>query len=164
MESIDPVLLVSRWLHLAAAIVALGGALFMRLAVHPSAREVLGADEHERLREALRRRWAPLVHSSIAILFLTGLFNFYWLAIRPKVPPIPYHPIFGVKLLAALFVFFVAEALVGTAPGFARMRERRAKWLSVILVLGGIIVLLSGGLNQLRTQNQRGAAPVASAP
>jgi uncharacterized membrane protein len=153
MESLDPILLISRWLHLAAAIIALGGAFFVRLALLPGARETLPATDEQKLRDAVRKRWAPLVHASIAVLLLTGFFNFYWMAIRPKVPPMPYHAVFGVKLLAALFIFFVAEALVGKGPGFSKMRERRAGWLTVILITGGVVILISGALNQLRSSS-----------
>lgn len=153
MESMDPILLISRWLHLAAAIIAIGGAFFVRLALLPGARETLPAADEQKLRDAIRRRWAPLVHASIAVLLLTGFFNFYWMAIRPKVPAIPYHAFFGVKLLTALFIFFIAEALVGTAPGFSKMRERRAGWLTVILILGGVVLLISGAMNQVRSSS-----------
>lgn len=153
MESLDPILLISRWLHLVSAIIALGGAAFVRFALLPGTRETLPAADEEKLRHAIRARWAPVVHASVAVLLLTGFFNFYWMAIRPKVPPIPYHAIFGIKLLAALFIFFVAEALVGKGPGFSKMRERRAGWLTILLVAGGIVILLSGALNQIRNAN-----------
>lgn len=145
------ILLASRWLHLAAAIIAIGGAAFTRFALIPAAAEALADEPHEKLREALRKRWAKIVHACIAVLLLTGGLNFALLAIPPRIDPIPYHPIFGVKLLAALTVFFIASALAGKAPGFAGMRKARARWLTILLALAGVIVLLSGVLNQVRT-------------
>lgn len=150
MGQIDWVLLISRWLHIAAAIVAIGGAFFVRAALQPSAKETLSDADHAKLREAIRSRWAKVVGACIGILFLTGALNFAKLAMPPKIHPIPYHPIFGVKFIAALVVFFVASALTGRAAGFAKMREQSRKWLGVLLFLAAVIVLLSGVLSQVR--------------
>jgi hypothetical protein len=148
---VNVVLLISRWMHLASAIVAVGGAVFMRFALIPAAKATLTDDVHERLREAVRARWAKFVHASIALLLITGSINFAILAIPPKIKPLPYHPIFGVKVLAAFAVFFIASALMSKGPGFAGIRAKRAKWLGILLALGGLIVLLSGILSQVRT-------------
>ena len=145
------VLLISRWIHLASAIVAIGGAVFMLFALLPAAKATLTDEVHERFREAVRARWAKFVHAAVALLLLTGSINFAILALPPKIKALPYHPIFGVKLLAAFAVFFIAEALMSRGPGFAGIRAKRAKWLGILLALGGLIVLLSGILNQVRT-------------
>ena len=145
------ILVILRWLHICAAIVAIGGAFFMRVALMPAAKATLDDATHDKLREALRTRWARIVHTCIAILLVTGGFNFVMLALPPKVEPMPYHAIFGVKFLAAMGVFFVASVLVGRGEGTAKMRANRAKWLTVLLVLAGIIVALSGVLHRVRT-------------
>jgi len=154
LAEIDFLLLISRWVHLAAAIVALGGVAFSRWALMPAAAATLTDDAHEQLREAVRTRWARLVHACIALLLLTGAINFVWLAMPPKIEPMPYHAIFGVKFLAALGVFFVAAVLVGRGPRLAKMRQNRATWLGVLLALGALIVLLSGVLNQIRSSER----------
>jgi hypothetical protein len=145
------VLLISRWFHIAAAIVAVGGAAFTLFALIPAAKATLTDDVHERLREAIRSRWSKFVHACVAVLFVTGALNFAILAIPPKIEPMPYHAIFGVKFLAALAVFFIAEALVSRGPGFAKIRQQRTKWLGILLSLAALIVLLSGVLNQVRS-------------
>lgn len=153
-SSVDLVLLMSRWLHIAAAIVALGGAFFTRVALTGAAERALSPEAHGQLREAVRRRWAPLVHASIVILLVTGGYNFVVLALPPKIEPLPYHPIFGVKLLAALVIFFLASVLVGRGKGLQGIRQHRGRWLTILLVLGGVVVLISGVLNQVRTSQQ----------
>ncbi len=135
----------------------------MRFALLPAAKATLTDDVHESLREAVRARWAKFVHAAIALLLLTGSINFAILAIPPKIKPIPYHPIFGVKLLAAFAVFFIAEALMSRGPGFANIRAKRAKWLGILLALAGLVVLLSGILNQVRTTQTLHAADSATA-
>lgn len=158
MDEINVSVLVLRWLHIGAAIVAVGGAVFVRFALRPSVETVLDESARERLMEAIRRRWSKFVHGSVALLLLTGGANFVILAIPPKVEPVPYHWIFGVKFLAAMSVFLIASALVGKGPAFAAIRKRSASSLSLLLVLAALIVLLSGLLNQVRnTQSSSGA-------
>jgi uncharacterized membrane protein len=164
MDQLDVALLISRWLHIASAIVAIGGVAFSLIALLPAARETLDDASHERLREALRRRWARVVHVSIVLLLVTGGLNFVWLALPPKIEPMPYHAIFGVKFLAAMGVFFLASVLVGRSPGFAEMRKGRAKWLAVILALAAVIVLVSGVLSQVRLGRPAASSPVTAAP
>ncbi len=144
-------LLISRWFHIAAFIVAIGGAAFTRFAFIPGASESLSGDAGNKLGEAVTRRWAKFVHASIVLLVLTGIFNFYTLAIRGAVEPMPYHAIFGVKLLLSVALFFIAQALVGKTAVFETMRRKRARWLTALLGLAALIVLLSGLLNQVRT-------------
>lgn len=150
MESIDALTLVSRWAHLGAVIVAIGGAAFHLLALRPAADDVLDAEEHARLREAIRARWSRVVFGCIFVLALTGFANFYLLALAPKLPARPYHWFFGPKVLAALFVFFIASAMAGRSPGLAKMRARSSMWLTVLLAVAAAIVLVSGMLSQIR--------------
>ena len=162
MEGINLLLLVSRWLHLGAAIVAIGGVVFQRFVLMPGAAGALEDAEHQRLREAVGRRWVRFVHVCIAVLVVTGAVNFLILALPPKVEPMPYHAIFGVKFLAALAVFFVASALVGRAAGFEGMRRHSSRWLGVIILLAALNVLLSGVLNQVRTSGKKPPTPINS--
>ena len=151
MDDLNLVVLISRWVHIMAAIITVGGAVFMRFALWPSATSVLDDEQHQRLRDAVRSRWAKFVHICIALLLVTGGLNFALLAMLPKIDAMPYHALFGVKLLMALAVFFLATALVGRSPGFAKMRKNSRKWLAVLAILGATIVLMSGMLNQVRT-------------
>ncbi len=158
----DHILLLTRWLHIGAAIVAIGGAFFMRVALMPAANATLDDATHAKLREALRARWFIVVQTCIAILLVTGGINFVMLALPPKVEPMPYHAIFGVKFLAALGVFFIASVLVGRGEGMAKMRAHRAKWLTVLLMLAATIIVLSGVLNRIRWNAPSRSAVAAS--
>ncbi|MCH7596194.1 MAG: hypothetical protein IID35_06500 [Planctomycetes bacterium] len=151
MEEVNITLLLLRWVHILAAMGAIGGALFMRFALLPAADSALDDEAHTKLREALRGRWARVVHTCIALLLITGGVNFALFALPPNVEAIPYHPIFGVKVLAAFAVFFVVSILMGRGTGFPSIRGNRARALSIVIGLGVLIVLLSGLLNQIRT-------------
>lgn len=151
MESIDLLTLATRWAHLSAVILAIGGAAFQILALRPASDSVLDAEEHARLREAVRVRWSRVVFGCIFVLLVTGFANFYLLVLAPKMPAKSYHWFFGPKVLAAFVVFFIASALAGKSPGLAKMRAKGPMWLTLLLALGAVIVLLSGMLMQIRT-------------
>lgn len=155
METSQIPVLISRWLHIGAVIVVIGGAAYIRLALIGAAAEVLDDDAHTRLREAVRTRWAKVVHGGIALLLLTGIANFVLLATPSKVEPMPYHAIFTVKLVGALVVFFLGTALVGKSPALAHIRANSAKWIGLLLAMAAGIVLLSGILMQVRTSNAK---------
>lgn len=162
---LDWVLLGSRWLHIMAAMSAVGGMVFLRFALIPAARATLDEAAHAQLRDAIRARWSKVVMAAIAVLLLTGGFNFVYLALPPKINPLPYHPIFGLKLLLALGVFFIASALVGRSPGFAQMRAENKRWLGIALTMAAVIIALSGALSQIRAADPGAAAkkPVTAA-
>ncbi len=164
MEEINLMLLASRWIHISAAIVAVGGAVFMRLALLPSAKEVLDDDLHQRLREAVRARWARLVHTCVALLLLSGAFNFVVLVLSPKIEPMPYHAIFAVKFLAALGVFFLGIVLSGRSAVAEKMRRNSAKWLSVMIAAAALVVLMSGLLGQVRGRSATNVPTVTISP
>ena len=151
MQTVDYIVIISRWVHIIAAVAAVGGAVFQRYALFPAMADALDADEHLRLREAVRQRWARFVHACIALLLLTGGLNFYLLALAPKVKPMPYHALFGIKFLAAMAVFFLAAALAGRSMGFEKYRQDSRHWLGVVVILAVLIVLLSGVLYGIRT-------------
>lgn len=162
MNDIDIAVLLSRWIHIGAVIVAIGGAVYQRFALLPGAQEALDDDARDSLREALRRRWSKVVGASIGVLLLTGFLNFVLVAVPPKIHAIPYHPIFGLKLLMAFAIFFLASVLAGRSPGFAAMRKNSAKWLNVIIALAVVIVFLSGLMSQIRQHQTPPEPPVTS--
>src|ERR1700676_1743088 len=79
----DAVALASRWLHILAAMAAVGGMMFMRFALLPAAATL--ADPHRAaLQEAIRRRWSKVVMMSITMLLVSGLCSFITLLIVSK--------------------------------------------------------------------------------
>jgi hypothetical protein len=161
MAMMDVLALVSRWIHIGAAITAIGGAVFFRVALLPAMRSGLSDDVREGFRAEVARRWKMVVHVCVALLLVTGGMNFAMAAVVDKVSPMPYHPLFLVKVLSALGVFFFAIALSGSSPGFAKYRENAGKWLSVVVVLGVVIVVVSGVMKTLHQGHLIEAAKAA---
>jgi len=137
--------LVSRWIHIISVVIAIGGAIFIRIALIPAATQVLSPEVYDTLRSATIQRWKKLVHTCIALLIITGGYNFY-MAFQDGVKPMPYHAIFGVKVILALAVFFYAIALTSSGPGFAKLRKNGKTWLGVQIGLAILVILLSGVL------------------
>lgn len=155
----DPTLLLLRWAHVLAAIVAMGGLVFARFALLPALSE-LDAPTRDRVHERIRRHWLPWVIGAITLLLASGLANFLLFNARVKgeewaggqwMRETNYHALFGAKFLMALVSFYLASALVGRGAGTQWVRNDRAKWLSVTLGLTLGVVLLSGWMRQLHT-------------
>jgi uncharacterized membrane protein len=142
MDPLFPLDVLSRFVHVAVAIVLVGGTTFLRFVLMPSARELPDA-EHDLLRQRLLGRWKRFVHGGIALLLLSGLYN-YMKQIPSHRGDALYHALLGTKMLLALAVFFFASVLVGSSPTFEKLRQNRAKWLGVLLVLATAVVAISG--------------------
>jgi uncharacterized membrane protein len=146
---IDWLALVLRWMHIVAAVAAIGGVIFMRVALVPAAAD-LPEDTRRVLSEAIRRRWSKVVMAAILFLIVSGLWNFLTInasfkAAGLKIPPL-YHPLFGVKFLLALGIFYIASSLAGRSAATAKFRENAKFWLTVNLVLGILVICISGVL------------------
>ncbi len=137
-----PVDVVSRIIHVAVAIVLVGGTTFMRFVLAPAAKELPQA-EHDQLRQRLMSRWKKVVHGGIGLLILSGAYNFYRQLPNHKGDGL-YHALIGTKILLALIVFFIASALAGRSATFESLRQNRLKWMGLIVVLSMIIVAISG--------------------
>jgi uncharacterized membrane protein len=166
MENLNYLDLVLRWMHILAAIAAGGGTIFARLAALPAIEETLGPDQRQSLHAAIRSRWSKVVAGSIAFLLISGLFNFFNIIQQSKDTydlPKLYHPLFGIKFLLALAVFFIASALTGRSAMAERFRRDARKWLSINVVLVVLIVLISGVLRTAeKTKKPAEAASVAA--
>jgi uncharacterized membrane protein len=155
---LDWLAIVLRWMHILAAITAVGGTVFMRMALLPSV-SVLPDDARKALHEQVRSRWVKFVMGAILFLLVSGLYNF----MRRLNAGLPadfkglYHGLFGVKFLLALAIFFLASALTGRAAALARFRQNAKFWLSVNLTMAVIVVCISGVLRFIPAKESRPA-------
>ena len=70
--------IVSRWLHVISACLAIGGTLFIRF-VLPGGLKLLDETQHRQVLLAVRRRFKRVIHAAIFLLLVTGIYN-TWLA------------------------------------------------------------------------------------
>ncbi len=130
--------LISRFLHVGTAIVLVGGTTFLRLVVHP-----LLSGSHPELLADLRNRWKKFVHAGIGLFLLTGFYNYLVVGIPAHKGDSVYHMVVGTKILLALFVFFIASALVGRSAGTQKFRDQAPRWTAIMLLVSFVIVAMS---------------------
>lgn len=124
LAELDGLIIANRWLHIFSAIVAVGGTVFLRLVLHPVAKTIIPPEVGSQFSPALIRRWARVVHTCILILILSGTYNSIIQFPLHKGQP-QYHAIWGVKVLLALGLFFIAIAITGKSAAFEGMRKKQ---------------------------------------
>jgi uncharacterized membrane protein len=147
----EVVKLLARWLHILSATLAIGGPLYIRMVLLP-AMNVLDEEQRTRLREALAARWKIFVHILIVVFLASGLWTFLgvarWRSLDAEAK-FTYHLFVGIKLVLALVMFTISSALVGRAALFAPLRQNARLWLTVLVLLGLVMIGLSGTLRYI---------------
>jgi len=161
-----------RYVHIASAIGAIGAPFFVRLALLPAASQTLDDATHQALRQKINARWSKVVYGLIALFLITGFYSFLietrlpdtvaangmpvrgalitarWRDFSPEDRKL-YHMIFGIKVLCALIIFFLASALAGRAKVFEPIRKNARVYLTVVLLLGGLVLVCATLLHYL---------------
>ncbi len=131
----------------------------MRFVLMPAASQ-LPNDAHEQLRAAVLAKWKRFVHGGIGLFILSGFYNYMRLMGSHKGDKL-WHALVGTKILLAFVVFFLASALVGKSKAFEPLRQHRAKWLGITVVLALVIVAMSSFLKVRKFEPA--AAPATTA-
>ncbi len=153
MEYVD---IISRIVHVGTAITVVGGSAFFLFVLMPSARE-LPDEADQQLSVAIKNRWKRFVHLGVLLFLVSGFYNYLRMIPLHRGDGL-YHALVGTKILIALVLFFIASALVGSSEKLEPMRQNRAKWLKVVVLLAALIVAISGYLKV------RGTGPVEKVP
>ena len=132
-----------QWVHLVAAVVAVGGIAFVLLILIPSV-QVFSEEQRNQLLKVVmgRFRWASW--GAILLLLGSGLYN---VRLRAwEAPWGPYWKWLTVKIVLAFCVFTIALLLTLPLPAFNRFRARREMWLSIALGIALTVILISAYL------------------
>jgi hypothetical protein len=154
--------LTMRWIHIAAAMLAIGAPFFIRFALLPAASRVLDDAKHQELKAAINARWKHIVYLLITLFLVTGLVNFLvpihapdgqllsarWKNFSPEDRRL-YHMLFGFKTLAAIGIFILASALTGRTNLFAPIRKNAKLFLTILLLLAAILLACSSMMRYL---------------
>ncbi len=149
-----------RFLHITCAIGAIGAPFFVRFALLPSASKTLDDATHDKLRDAINTRWKHIVYLLITIFILTGSYQFFVETRIPDGTPNGtlltarwkdfdehnkqlYHMIFGIKVLCAFIIFFLASALAGRSAMFAPIRKNARTSITLLLLLAALVIVCS---------------------
>ncbi len=136
--------ILMRWTHISSAVLLIGAVAFMRLFRVP-AMAAMPAEQQRELWNRINKPWRMAL--GIAILAQIGS-GIYWLMVvidTPEKTPV-WQMIFGIKMLAAFFFFFLISVLAGRAPMFERFRRENRRWLGITLILGAIIIACAAAL------------------
>jgi uncharacterized membrane protein len=157
--------LVFRWIHILGAILLVGGAFYHRFAFQAGLAK-LPETQRKEVAQAVRSRWAVLVMLSSGILLVTGMVNFSlivgWYDFpKDEFPSSIYHPLFGLKFLIALAVFYISSRLAGGSDSAAKFRQRENLWSTINLALA-ILVVCCAGLMKMADRNEKGSQTSSS--
>lgn len=141
----DWIALVSRWVHVGSVILLVGGMAFKLFVLAPAA-EPLSETEHNNLRANIINRMRGFVHALVALILLSGAYNFYARMSTER----PWHMLAGIKVLLGLFILFVASALVGRSKGLQKIRDDSRTWMKITLIVAALAVMLSGYMRFLQ--------------
>ncbi len=162
MGNVELLPLIFRWLHILAAIIAVGGTTFVWLVLWPAIRHTLEEEPAQKLRERIKSRWKHIVHLCILLFLVSGLYNYFLVLWGDATPPAEYHMLFGIKFLLALGVFFLAIALNSSREWAAFFRDKSWIWTGVMLVLALVVVLVSGYMRMMPTHAEPAAPPAVA--
>lgn len=146
-DSLFPLLIILRYMHILGAIALMGGTIFMRFALVPTVKDL---DDKNRLalHEGVRSRWAKFVMLSAALLLISGIANLGLAARYDFDAPVGkmYNMISGIKLVLAIPIFLFASFLTGRSETAKKFQANRVLWLNVNLALAVLMVLIGGFL------------------
>ena len=136
--------LVSRWLHVLAAITWIGGMLFITLVLVPVTRRLDDAALRARLAHAIGLRFRTVGWIALGVLVATGLVNLWlhpFLLASPR-----FHWKAGLVVLALIlsaFHDFVLGPRAGL-PGADPSARLRASWVARVNVLVVLVIVWLG--------------------
>ena len=141
----EVLVVLSRWLHVISAILAIGGAFFLRVVVPPALAEA-DAGSRENVLIALRKKFKMVVHVCVTLLLLTGVFNTWrsWGDYKLKTGVM--HAIWGMHMLFGLAVMGISVTLLAKREPPKNHRGM----LTVNLVIMFLVVALASTLKFVR--------------
>ena len=142
MEALD---IMSRVVHVATAIVVLGGSIFMRFVLMPAATQ-LQEEDHEALHRRIMGTWKVVVMIGIVLFLASGFYNYLVVSLPKHRGDTLYNALMGIKILLAFGIFFLASTLTGRAAPFEHMRQNAKLWLGITILLGVLVVVIAGYL------------------
>ena len=151
-------------LHVLAAVTLVGGIFYQRFVLLPAERG-LPASDAAALLAGRRARWSKWVAVSALFLLASGLYSFVDV-VRSYELPKYYHPLFGIKFLLALLIFFIASILAGKTAAAERFRLRAPLWLTVNVLAAVAVIVIAGVLSRAEKTPKapRGGEPLQAAP
>lgn len=136
--------LLSRWLHVLAAITWIGGMLFIALVLVPVTRRLDDAGLRARLVHAVGLRFRAVGWIALGVLVATGLVNLWLYPFLLASPRFRWKAgLVVLALILSAFHDFVLGPRAG-APGADPSTRARASWVARVNVVVVLIIVLLG--------------------
>jgi uncharacterized membrane protein len=132
-----------QWIHVAAAVIGVGGIGFILIALKPSLR-VLSPEQRELLLRAVRARFRWVTWGCAILLLVSGLYNVkarYW-----EAPWGTAWKWLTVKLVLAGVIFVITLALTLPLRFLERVQAKRETWLAIAFGVAIGVILISAYL------------------
>lgn len=151
----DILVILSRWAHVMAAVLAIGGAVFMRF-VLPLGLAEADAGSREAVYLRCRRAFKMIIHGCVAVLLISGAFNTWmnWDVYTKRMPPGLGHGLWGGHVVLGLMVIGVSLWLTAGPKPPAPHKAVLAANVVAMLVL----VAVASGLKYARDRAMKQAA------
>jgi uncharacterized membrane protein len=132
-----------QWVHLIAAIVAVGGMAFVLFILLPSL-STLEEEQRTIFAKTVMGRFRWVSWSAIIMLIGSGIYN---IRVRAREAPWgTYWKLLTLKIFLALVVFTISLLLTLPIPALESFRARRRRWLSIALGVAVGVILISAFL------------------
>lgn len=131
---------LSHWIHIVFAAVALGGLLYGGFVLGPSM-SVLADADRAALAERLATRFRPIALTALALLLISGSYNLFRAIERGA--DASYHMAFGIKFLLALHVLGMLF-FVSTPPSGDPAKDAKRPRLMIGGAISALIVFALG--------------------
>ena len=138
---------IAQWLHVMAAVVAVGGVAFVRFVLLPSI-ESLPDDQRQEMMGAVVDRFRKILWISIGLLLVTGLYHVGIAATNGSLAAKPYLYGLIAKIVIALVVFKIGFMLTVPGDAFASVKANRKRWLMINFILGMVVILIAAYLRR----------------
>jgi uncharacterized membrane protein len=128
-----------QWVHIAAAVMAVGGYAFLLIALFPSLR-ILDLERRELLLRVVFERFRWVIWAVILVLFASGIYN---TRLAWEAPWGTYWNLLTIKIVLAFVFFAISVCLTLPIDLCRRFRARREFWFTVALGVASVILLIS---------------------
>jgi uncharacterized membrane protein len=129
--------ILSRFLHILFAAWAVGSLIYTYYVLNPAV-QAMAEVQRNGLLTRMSERLRPLALATVALVLITGLYNFYRI-LQGGVAP-GYHMAFGIKFVLALHVLSML-VILSKPPGDPKRDAKRSRFalgalLSAVIILG----------------------------
>ncbi len=138
---------VAHILHVLAAVVLAGGVFYQRFVLLPDDEKEPTTEAATERATARRARWSKWIVASALFLLVSGLYSIGMIEMNYRLPGY-YRPLFLVKFLLALWIFFISSILAGRTAAAHRFRQKLRKWLTWNVIAAVVVIVIAGVLSR----------------